>query len=258
MKIVVLVKEVPDTWGERLLDLETGLADRVSSERVIDEIVERGLEFAISFAEKNDGTEVIALCMASEEATGTLRKALAMGADRGVLIVDEALHGADITLTAQVLAAALEHIGFDLIVSGDQSTDGAGGVVPSAVAELLDIPQLPRLATVDLNEKEVTGAHVTDRITLSLSAPLPAMMSVSERFAEPRFPNFKGIMAAKKKPFEVLGIAELGTDISVLDRPRSIMTEIAGKPPRESGVKVAADENSGRDLAEFLKKNQLI
>jgi electron transfer flavoprotein beta subunit len=84
------------------------------------------------------------------------------------------------------------------------------------------------------------------------------MMSVSERFAEPRFPNFKGIMAAKKKPFEVLGIAELGKNISVLDRPRSIMTEIAGKPPRESGVKVAADENSGRDLAEFLKKNQLI
>jgi electron transfer flavoprotein beta subunit len=252
MKIVVLVKEVPDTYGERVLDLETGLADRAASERVVDEIVERGLEYAISYAEKNPGTEVIALSMAAEEASASVRKALAMGADRAVLIVDEALHGADITLTAQALAAALTHVGCD------QSTDGAGGVVPAAVAELLDIPQLPRLATIEVTDSTVSGTRVSDRVTLSLTAELPAIASVSERFAEPRFPNFKGIMAAKKKPFEMLSLSDIGADIDVLGRPRSIMTEIAAKPARQAGIKVVADENTGKELAEFLKKNQLV
>jgi electron transfer flavoprotein beta subunit len=258
MKIVVLVKEVPDTYGERVLDLETGLADRAASERVVDEIVERGLEYAISYAEKNPGTEVIALSMAAEEASASVRKALAMGADRAVLIVDEALHGADITLTAQALAAALTHVGYDLIIAGDQSTDGAGGVVPAAVAELLDIPQLPRLATIEVTDSTVSGTRVSDRVTLSLTAELPAIASVSERFAEPRFPNFKGIMAAKKKPFEMLSLSDIGADIDVLGRPRSIMTEIAAKPARQAGIKVVADENTGKELAEFLKKNQLV
>ncbi|MEY4039684.1 MAG: hypothetical protein RLZZ52_552 [Actinomycetota bacterium] len=130
MRIVVLVKEAPDTYGERFLDLETGLADRNKSERVLDEIVERALEYAISYAEKHDGTEVVALSMATEDATASVRKALAMGADRAVLISDEALVGADVTLTSEVLAAALKHIGYDLVIAGDQSTDGAGGSPP--------------------------------------------------------------------------------------------------------------------------------
>ena len=170
MRIVVLVKEAPDTYGERFLDLETGLADRARSERVLDEIVERALEYAISFAEKNEGTEVVALSMAGEEATASVRKALAMGADRAVLIADEALVGADVTLTAEVLAAALNHIGFDLVVAGDQSTDGAGGVVPAAIAELLDIPQVTKLTTIELDDKVVSGTRVLDRVTLQLRA----------------------------------------------------------------------------------------
>jgi electron transfer flavoprotein beta subunit len=257
MKIVVLVKDVPDTYGERYLNLETGLADREASEHVIDEIVERGLEFAISFAEKNEGTEVIALAMASEDSSTTIRKALAMGADRAVLVADESLKGADIMLTAQVLAAALKHVGFDLVVAGDQSTDGAGGVVPAVVAELLNVPQLPRLATIDLKENAVSGTRVSDRVTLSLHADLPAIISVSERFAEPRFPNFKGIMAAKKKPFDTLSLSDIGAEIDVFAQPRSIMTEITAKPPREAGIKVVAGDTTGQELADFLKKNQL-
>lgn len=258
MKIVVLVKEVPDTWAERSLNFETGLAERDASERVLDEIVERSLEFAISFAAKHEGTEVVALSMASEEATASLRKALAMGADRGVLIADESLVGADFTLTAEVLAAALKHEGFDLVVTGDQSTDGAGGMMPAALAELLDIAQLTRLSTVDVDGSRVTGTRVSDRVTLTLGADLPAIISVTERFPDARFPNFKGIMAAKKKPLDVLSLADLGENIDIFARPRSIMVDIGSKPPREAGLRIVDEGDAGVQLAEFLKKNQLV
>jgi electron transfer flavoprotein beta subunit len=258
MKIVVLVKEAPDTYGERMLDLETGLADREASDRVLDEIVERALEYAIAYAEKNEGTEVIALSMASDAATTSVRKALAMGAHRAVLVADEALIGADVTLTAEVLAAALTHIGFDLVVGGDQSTDGAGGVIPAALAELLDIPQMTKLASIELTDTTVSGTRATDRVTTNLRAELPAIISVTERFAEARFPNFKGIMSAKKKPFEVLSLADLGATIDVLSAPRAIMTEISAKPARAAGVKIVDDGDAGTQLAEFLKKNQLV
>jgi electron transfer flavoprotein beta subunit len=258
MKIVVLVKEAPDTYGERLLDLETGLADRAASDRVLDEIVERALEYAISYAEKNEGTEVIALSMAADAATASVRKALAMGADRAVLVADEALIGADVTLTTQVLAAALQHIGFDLVVAGDQSTDGAGGVIPATLAELLDIAQMTKLASIELTETSVSGTRATDRVVLALRAELPAIISVTERFAEARFPNFKGIMAGKKKPFEVLSLADLGQDIDILSVPRAIMTAIAAKPARAAGVKIVDEGDAGTQLAEFLKQNQLV
>src|SRR5690625_4908913 len=138
MKIVVLVKEVPDTYGERKHDLETGLVDRAASDRVPDEITERAVEAALSYAEANAGAEVIALSVGPESANGALRKALAMGATSAVHILDDALIGADLTLTAEVLAAALKRIGFDLVLAGNESTDGTGGVIPSMLGELLD------------------------------------------------------------------------------------------------------------------------
>ncbi len=196
--------------------------------------------------------------MATEDATASVRKALAMGADRAVLISDEALVGADVTLTSEVLAAALKHIGYDLVIAGDQSTDGAGGVVPAVLAELLDIPQITKLTTIELDEKAVSGTRVIDRVTMQLRAELPAIVSVTERFPDARFPNFKGIMAAKKKPFEVLSIADLGADIDVLAKPRAIMTEISAKPPRAAGVKIVDEGDAGNQLAEFLKQNQLV
>jgi len=258
MKIVVLVKEVPDTWGDRRFNLETGLTDRESSERVLDEIVERGLEFAISYAEQHDGVEVVALSMASEDATPSIRKALAMGADSGVLLADKELVGADLTLTAEVLAAALHRIGFDLIVTGDQSTDGSGGVLAAALAELLDIPQLTKLSSVELESDKISGTRTNGRVTLSLASPLPAIISVTERFPDGRFPNFKGIMAAKKKPLETLSLRDLGEVIETLGSPRSILTEISARPPRSAGIKIVDEGDAGQQLAEFLKKNQLV
>jgi electron transfer flavoprotein beta subunit len=258
MKIVVLVKEVPDTYGDRKLNLETGLADRSAGEVVLDEIGERSIEVALSFADKNPGTEVVVLSMTPESATATVRKGLAMGAGSAVQVVDEALRGADLGLTAQVLAAAIERTGFDLVITGNLSTDGSGGVIPAMIAELLSVPNVTALASVDISPDRVAGERATDGGTAQVSAPLPAVVSVTERLPDARFPNFKGIMAAKKKPLEVLSLADLGIAAEDPAYSRSIMISIAEKPPREAGVKIVDEGDAGEKLAEFLAHNRLV
>ncbi|NYE18826.1 electron transfer flavoprotein subunit beta/FixA family protein [Microbacterium immunditiarum] len=258
MKIVVLVKEVPDTYGDRKLNLETGLADRAASETVLDEIGERALEVALSHADKNAGTEVVVLSMTPESAAATVRKGLAMGAASAVQVVDEALLGADMGLTAEVLAAALQKIGFDLVIAGNQSTDGSGGMMASMVAELLDVPAATGLNSVEITDAAVSGERATDGGTAEATAALPAVISITERLPDARFPNFKGIMAAKKKPFETLSLADLAIDPHDADASRSIVIGISEKPPRAAGVKIVDEGDAGEKLADFLIENRLV
>ncbi|WP_394289096.1 electron transfer flavoprotein subunit beta/FixA family protein [Microbacterium sp.] len=257
MRIVVLVKEVPDTYGDRKLDLETGLADRGASERVLDEIGERALEVAMSYADKNAGTEVVVMSMAPEAAAASIRKGLAMGAGSAVQIVDEALVGADLGVTARVLAAAVKRTGFDVVITGNLSTDGSGGVLGAMLAEHLGVPQLTALAEVELAEGAVSGTRATDFGTAKVSASLPAVISITEALPDARFPNFKGIMAAKKKPFETLSLADLDVDIDPATAPQSIMTAVDMKPPRAAGVKIVDEGDAGEKLADFLLENRL-
>ena len=258
MKIVVLVKEVPDTYGDRKLNLETGLADRAASEAVLDEIGERSLEVALSYADKNPGTEVVVLSMTPESSAATVRKGLAMGAASGVQVADEALAGADTVLTAEVLAAALKRTGFDLVIAGNQSTDGSGGVVPAMVAELLAVPLASGLNSVELTEESVAGERAIEGGTQRVRSGLPAVISITERLPDARFPNFKGIMAAKKKPFETLTLADLGIDPMDPAAARSIMLSVSEKPPRAAGVKIVDEGDAGVKLAEFLAENRLV
>ena len=256
MKIIVLVKEVPDTYGERKLDLETGLADRAASEPVLDEIGERALEVALSYADKNDA-EVVVMSMAPERAATTIRKGLAMGAASAVQIADPGLAGADLGLTARTLAAGIRKTGFDLVIAGNLSTDGSGGVLPAMLAELLDVPNLTALSTVEIAADSVSGTRTTDDGTMRLSAPLPAVISITEALPDARFPNFKGIMAAKKKPFETLTASDVDVDPQDLSVAASIMTAIAEKPPRAAGVKITDEGDGGTKIAEFLIENRL-
>jgi electron transfer flavoprotein beta subunit len=258
MKIVVLIKEVPDTWGNRRLNLETGLADRSASEAVLDEIGERALEVALSYADRNPGTEVTVMMMASESAVATLRKGLAMGAANAVHIVGEGLVGADYGLTATVLAAALKRVGFDVVIAGNLSTDGAGGVVPAMIAEHLGVPQLTSLTKVDIVDNAVSGTRVSDAGVMAFSAPLPAVISVTEALPDARFPNFKGIMAAKKKPYDMVRVSDLGVDPEDPSASRSIMITVAEKPPRKAGVKIVDEGDAGTRLAEYLVQNRLV
>lgn len=264
MKIVVLVKPVPDTYGDRVLDLETGLADRAASETVLDEITERALETAIRHAEAVGDVEVVALTMAPADAQPVLRKALAMGAHAAVHVADERLAGADMVRTAEVLAAALRRTGFDLVLTGNGSTDGVGTVMPVMLAELLDLPAATGLSAVEIGADAVRGPRATDGGTMTVSAPLPAIVSITEALPDPRFPALKGIMGAKKKPLEVLSLDDLAGELEALAAPldetaapRSIMLAVAQRPPRAAGEIITDDGSAGERIAAFLADRRL-
>lgn len=257
MRIVVLMKEVPDTYGERVLDPETGLADRGASEAVLDEIGERALELALKYAEANEGSEVTILSVAPERATANLRKALAMGAGSGVHVVDEGLRGADVLLTAETIAAALRRGAYDLVLAGNMSTDGAGGALPAALAEFLDLPHATGLSAIDISQERVTGVRVVDGGEQRLSIELPAVISVTEALPDARFPSFKGIMAAKKKPLETLSLAELNVDAENPETARTIMVSVAARPPRAAGTTITDTGDAGERLADFLVERRL-
>ncbi|WIM68401.1 electron transfer flavoprotein subunit beta/FixA family protein [Corynebacterium breve] len=259
MRIVVLVKEVPDTYGERTLNLETGLADRGATEAVLDEISERAVEAALRLADTQaTDVQIDVMSMSPESALPSIRKGLAMGAHEAVHIADESLAGADVTLTAEVLAAAIQQRGYDLVVCGNVATDGNGGVIPSMIAEHLDLPQLTGLTNIASDGSSVTGERDDDFGTAHLTAELPAVVSITESFPDARFPNFKGIMAAKKKPLTTLTCADLGIDPEDFSTPRSIMTEVSQTPPREAGTKIVDDGTAVDQLVTFLSTNKLI
>lgn len=261
MKIVVLVKPVPDTYGDRVLSLETGLADRAASETVLDEITERALETAIRHAEAaaKDGSEVevVAMSLAPADSQSALRKALAMGAASAVHIADERLAGADLGRTAEVLAAALSRTGFDLVVTGNASTDGVGGVMPAMLAELLDLPLATRLESIEITADAVQGTRATDGGSMTVTAALPAIVSVTEAMPDPRFPALRGIMGAKKKPLEVIGLDDLEVEADETAAARAIMTSIAQRPPREAGEIITDEGDAGERIAAFLADRRL-
>jgi electron transfer flavoprotein beta subunit len=255
MKIVVLIKEVPDTYGDRRLDLKTGLLDRESDDQVVDEIDERALEVALQFKDANKDVEVVVMSLGPRSTVNSLRKGLAMGADRAVHVSDAAFAGADMLLTAQALTEALLIEGFDLVLTGNESTDGRGGIVPAMLAELLELPLLGSLSSIDISDGSVRGVRATAAKTVTLSSPLPAVVSVTEKSADARFPNFKGIMSAKRKPLVVLGKADLAMASHVAT---STMVSIAERPARSSGTKIVDEGDSGTKIVEFLRERKAI
>lgn len=258
MKIVVLVKQVPDTEDERRLDLTTGILDREAGESVADEINERALEVALAYKDSNKGTEVVVLSMGPDEAKKALRKGLQMGADSAIHVVDASLAGADAVQTAAVLAAALRDTEFDLVVAGNESTDGRGGVVPAMVSEMLGLPLLGSLNEVWILPERVAGERREESGSSTVSAPLPALISVTERAAEARFPNFKGIMTAKRKPLNQLVLSQLPVDSATATITRTKVLATTERPARAAGVKIIDEGDAGVKLAEFLVAGRLL
>ncbi len=255
MKIVVLVKQVPDTAEERKLDLATGRLDREAADSVLDEINERALEAALRIKDANKSTEVVAMTMGPDDATQSLRKALSMGADSAVHIVDDSLDGADTGRTAATLAAALRSTGFDVVMAGNESTDGRAGVVPAMVAEHLQLPLLGSLISAEIADDGVRGVRQGEGGTLNVRAGLPAILTVTERFPEARFPNFKGILTAKRKPVTTVTVADLGIPAGP---SRTVVVSTVERPPRAAGRKLIDDGTAADELAEFLVANRLV
>lgn len=255
MKIIVLIKQVPDTWSDRRIDTATGLIDRAASDRVIDEISERALEVALARKDGDKTTEVVVMTMGPPEAKDALRKALAMGADSAVHISDEGLTGADALLTSSVIAAAARTTGFDLLIAGNESTDGRGGVLPAMLAEHLALPVLSFLDAVTLSGDAVGGRRSGEAGTTELSAPLPAIISITEQLPDARFASFKGIMTAKKKPVVALALDELAAP--VMDA-RSTVLAAQQRPPRTAGTLVVDDGRAAAELADYLAAARLV
>ena len=257
MRIVVCVKHVPDVQSERALD-EDGHTVR-GLDDVLNELDENAVEAAVSLVEENGG-EVVALTMGPDDAEDAVRRALQMGADRGVHVSDDALAGADVVTTARVLAAAVRAVGpVDLVVTGMAALDGLTSMVPTALAAELGLPQLT-LAS----ELSVTGAGVRVRRDIGdavevLQAPLPALVSVTDQANEPRYPAFKAIRAARKKPVDTWSLADLGlSGGSAAATARSVMVSANARPPKQAGPKIIDDGTAAARLAEFLVTNRLV
>jgi electron transfer flavoprotein beta subunit len=212
MRIVVCVKQVPDTWSEKRLDPADRTLDRASAEGVIDELDTYAVEEALRIKESRADASVIVMTMGPAAASDTLRKALSMGADEAVHIVDDALHGSDALATSKVLAAAIEQVGYDVVVLGSESTDARMGVVAAMLAERLAVPQVTLADKVEVDGTTVRVHRQTDAGEIVLTAELPAVVSVLEKINEPRYPSFKGIMAAKTKPTTTFSLADLGKE----------------------------------------------
>ncbi len=255
MKIVVLIKQVPDTAEERTLDPATGWLDRDAADNLVDEINERALEVALRVKDADRSTEVVVLAMGPDGAAKAIRKALSMGADSGIHVLDAGLAGADAMRTAAVLASALRGTGADVILAGNESTDGRGGVVPAMVAEHLGLPLVGGLSTVELGSGTVSGERASDSGSVQVSAPLPAVATVTERTAEARFPNFKGILTAKRKPVTTLTLADL--DVAATPAHAVVLSH-SERPARQAGRKIVDDGTAGTQLAGFLLENRLV
>jgi len=260
MNIVVLVKQVPDTWSERKLTDADHTLDRESADAVLDEINERAVEEALLLKEAHGG-EVTVIAMGPGRATDAIRKALSMGADKAVHVSDEALHGSDMIGTAKVLAKAIGSVeGVDLVIAGNEATDGRGGAIPAMLAELLGLPQVTQVRKLVVEGNVVKGERETEEGVAHLEANLPAVVSVTEKINEPRYPSFKGIMAAKKKPVTTLTVADLGVDAAQvgLGGAWTSVLEAAPKPPRGAGERVEDSGDGGSKIAEYLVGQKLI
>ncbi|WP_127127327.1 electron transfer flavoprotein subunit beta/FixA family protein [Georgenia sp. SYP-B2076] len=257
MKILVLVKYVPDTEEPRRLDTVTGEIDRADG--VIDEITSRALAWALETRDAVGG-EVVTLTVGPDDAMDALKKTLAIGADEAVHVLDDAIAGSDAVQTSAVLAGAARATGFDLVVAGAASTDGQVGAVPAMLAERLGVPHLTYLTEATVTGTGVSGRRDAGSTTYEVAADLPAVVSVTEKAAEPRVASFRGVMGAKRKPKRVLTLADLGLETAAVGAANAAwtITSVAEKPPRARGDVVTDDGDAARRIADFLAEHQLI
>jgi electron transfer flavoprotein beta subunit len=259
MKILVCVKYVPDATGNRAFTADH-LTDRASVDGQLSELDEYAIEQALKIVEAGNEAEIVYLTMGPADASTALRKALSMGGDSAIHVTDDALAGSDYLATSRVLAAAAQKAGFDLIICGMASTDSGGWVIPAMLAERLGVPQATLAGEISLDGQTVTIRRDGDKATERVAVTLPAVVSVTDQTGEARYPSFKGIMAAKKKPVETWGLADLGIDPAQVGTAGSTtkVLDITARPPRTAGTVVADEGDGGVKLAEYLSAQKFI
>jgi electron transfer flavoprotein beta subunit len=253
MKIAVCVKAVPDAAAGRRIDPSTKRIDR-SVELSISDFDTYAVEEALKIKESAGEGEVVVVSMGPEKAMDPLRKALAMGADRAVLVTDSALEGADLLGTAKALAGAIEKENADLVLFGQQSADGGGACLWSAVAERLRRPVISQVSELTVESGSVTGKRQTEFGYDTIRAPLPAVIAVSDAINTPRYPSLKGIMGAKKKPQDTLTAADVGGVVG----PGTTVEGLQAPPARGDARKIEDDGSAAEQIVEFLAGKRLV
>jgi electron transfer flavoprotein beta subunit len=256
MKIAVCVKHVPE--GHSRLDPSSKRLDR-SGEGALNHFDANAVEEALRLKGDSD-TEVVVVSLGPAKAADSLRKALAMGADRAVLVTDDAAAGSDLVATSKVLAKTLERENADLVLFGQQASDGDGAVLWAAVAERLRRPVVSQVAELKLQDGSLRLKRQTEFGYDVIEAPLPAVVAVSDAINEPRYPSLKGIMGAKKKPFETLSLGDIGVDAGDAGEAGSKTEVLAlGEPPsRGDARKIEDDGSAAQQIVDFLAEKRLI
>ncbi len=261
MNIVVCVKYVPDATADRHFEGDNTV-DRVGVDGLLSELDEYAVEQALQIKEKlDDDSTVTVLTVGPEQASDAVRKALQMGADKGVHVVDDAIAGSDSLATSLVLAEAIKKIEHDLVVCGMASTDGSMGVVPAMLSERLGVPGVTLGSQVEVKDGLVRIRRDGDTATEVVEGTLPAVVSVTDQSGEARYPSFKGIMAAKKKPVETWSLADLGVEAEHvgLSAAWTAVEDTAARPPRTAGEIVTDEDGSGATaLVDFLASKKFI
>lgn len=259
LRIVVCVKYVPDATGDRHF-ADDLTVDREDVDGLLSELDEYAVEQALQIADEADEAEITVLTVGPEDARDALRKALSMGADKAVHVEDDGLHGSDVMGTSLVLAKAVEKAGYDVVICGMASTDGTMGVLSAVLAERLGVPQVTLLSEVSVEGGVVRGRRDGDSASERLEASLPAVVSVTDQSGEARYPSFKGIMAAKKKPVVSWDLDDLGVgaDEVGLAGAWSVVDAAVERPARTAGTIVKDEGEGGRRLAEFLAGQKFI
>lgn len=257
MRVAVLVKQVPDSWAVKRLRGADLRLDREACDRVLNDLDEYAVEQALVWQEQQ-GAHVTLISMGPSIAEEALRRGLSMGADEAILVSDDALAGADARATARVLAAAVQKVAPDIVLCGVKSTDAGMSVVPGMVAAALGWPGLTHAAAVDVSDGQVRVRRETEHALAELNCALPALVSVIEKINTPRYPNFKGILAAKKKQIDTWSLADIGLSSSDVVS----ITQVTGgaeRPARSSGVQVVdASGDSAAGLVAFLESRKVI
>jgi electron transfer flavoprotein beta subunit len=259
MNIVVLVKQVPDTWAERSLRSSDNTLDRDSVDAVINEVDEQAIEAGLRLKEAHGG-EVTILSMGPDRATESIRKALSMGADKGYLISDPALHGACVMQTTQVIAKALGTLEWDIVLTGGESTDARLAILPALLAEATGAAQLTQGRKITVEGSTVSIERVNETGYAVVEGSTPAVVSLLEGTNEARYPSFKGIMAAKKKPLTTVSLGDLGINADDMGLANATTTVVSfeNRPPRQSGQAVKDEGDGGIKIADFLSAAKLL
>jgi electron transfer flavoprotein beta subunit len=252
MRVIVCVKQIPDPATPYRLEEGTNWLIR-PDEQILDDGDRYGVEMGLQIAQANEGT-VTLLSMGPAGNGQGVRQALAMGADKAILIDDESLRGSDALTTARALAAAIDREGFDLVIAGVESTDGYSGVVPQMIAALLDVPALTYANQVETAEGTLTIHQQTADGYDVVTSSLPALVSVTAGVVEPRYPTFKGIMDAKKKPVDNLTLADLEVSADV----DQVVTAVTDAPERAAGEKIEDEGEAHLSIVALLEDRKVI